>query len=119
VTQYLISFNDGAMDHIPQQDFPDVRDAAVAVVLQAMDAGVFLFGGGLLDPALTTVVARDGTVRQGPNPAYRDFIGGFTIVEVPTREEAHRWAAKIASACRCAQDVREFMPMPVEITARG
>ena len=119
MTQYLISFNDGAMSHIPEADFPAVGKAAVTVVLQAMDAGVFIFGGGLLDPALTTVVATDGTLTQGPNRACKDFIGGFTIVEVPSREEAHHWAAKIAAACRCAQDVREFMPLPAEMAGRA
>ncbi|WP_457447243.1 hypothetical protein [Roseateles sp. P5_E4] len=37
---------------------------------------------------------------------------------MPDREAAHRWAAKIAAACRCAQDVREFMPLPPEVAAR-
>ena len=40
------------------------------------------------------------------------YIGGFSIVDVPSREEALKWAAKIAVACRCAQEVREFLPDP-------
>jgi hypothetical protein len=36
----------------------------------------------------------------------------MTIVEVSSREEALKWAAKIAIACRCAQEVREFGPDP-------
>ena len=31
------------------------------------------------------------------------------------REEALAWAAKIAVACRCAQEVREFMPDPTVV----
>jgi len=38
-------------------------------------------------------VATDGTVTDGPNP---DFISGITIVDVPSREEALKWAAKHA-----------------------
>jgi hypothetical protein len=34
------------------------------------------------------------------------------VVDVPTREEALVWAAKTATACRCAQEVREFMYDP-------
>ncbi len=30
------------------------------------------------------------------------------VPDVPSREEALRWAAKIAVACRCAQEVREI-----------
>lgn len=118
MTQYLIAFNDGAMSHIPEADFPAVGKAASEAVLEAIDAGVFIFGGGLLEPPTTTIVATDGAITPGPNPTCRDFIGGFTIVEVASRDEAHRWAAKIAAACQCAQDVREFMPLPPAVVAR-
>lgn len=109
--QYLISFNDGDMT-FPEEDLPAVASAARAVVQEAKDAGVFVFAGGLGDPGKAWVVAVDGEVAEGPNPATRDFIGGFTVVDVPTRDAALRWAAKIAVACRCAQEVREFLSAP-------
>ena len=111
MTRYLISFNDGAMDHIPQQEMPAVAKAAHAVVQEALDAGVYLFAGGL-EFQRPGVVATDGTVTEGPYPQTRDLSGGFIIVEVPTREAALQWAAKIAVACRCAQELREFGPDP-------
>jgi hypothetical protein len=49
-------------------------------------------------------VATDGTVTDGQRP---DVISGITIVDVPSRQEALRWAAN-AAACRCAQEVREI-----------
>ena len=57
-----------------------------------------------------SVVATDGTVTDGPDPESKAYIGGFSVVDVPSREEALQWAAKIAVACRCAQEVREFGP---------
>jgi hypothetical protein len=33
-------------------------------------------------------------------------------LELPSREEAVAWAKKIAIACRCAQELREFMYDP-------
>jgi len=36
----------------------------------------------------------------------------FAVVDVPSREEALEWAAKIAVACRWAQEVRELLPDP-------
>ncbi|MGH3401945.1 MAG: hypothetical protein ACRDRJ_05395 [Streptosporangiaceae bacterium] len=36
----------------------------------------------------------------------------MSVVDVSSREEALEWAARIAVACRCAQEVREFMPDP-------
>lgn len=111
MTRYLISFNDGAMT-FPEEDLPDVAKAAHAVIQEAKDAGVFVFAGGLKDPAEGSVVATDGTVTDGPPSETKDFIGGFTVVDVLTREAALEWAAKIAVACRCAQEVREFLPDP-------
>ena len=51
----------------------------------------------------------DGTVNDGPVPETKAIIGGFSIIEVPSREEALVWAARIAKACRCTQEVREIM----------
>jgi hypothetical protein len=108
MTRYLISFDAHAMDHIPAEEMQDVAAAAHEVVQEAMDAGVWVFGGGL-EQQRASVVAVEGTVTDG---SYPEAIGGFCVVDVPSREEALRWAAKTAVACRCAQDVREFMPDP-------
>lgn len=111
MTRYLISFDEGAMT-FPEEDLPNVADAAHAVVQEAMDAGVWVFGGGLYSDAELSVVATDGTVTDGPYPESKAYIGGLSVVDVLSREEALDWAAKFAAACRCAQDVREFMPDP-------
>jgi len=111
MTRYLISFDDGAMT-FPEEELPDVAEAAHAVAREAMDAGVWVFGGGLYPHEEVSVVATDGTVTDGPYPERKAYIGGFAIVDVPSREEALGWAAKIAVACRCAQEVREFVPDP-------
>ena len=111
MTRYLISFNNGDMT-FPEEDLPDVAKAARAVVQEIQDAGVFVFAGGLGDPNKASVVATDGAVTEGPNPSTKDFIGGFTVVDVPTRQAALEWAARIAVACRCAQEVREFLSAP-------
>ena len=111
MTQYLISFNDGDMT-FPDEDLPEVAKAARAVVQEAKDAGVFVFAGGLGNPREASVVATDGIVTDGPKLSTKDFIGGFTVVDVPTRETALAWAAKIAVACRCAQEVRQFLSAP-------
>lgn len=107
MARYLISFDDGAMA-FPEEELPAVAEAAYAVVREAEEAGVWVFGGGLRSCETVSVVGTDGTVTDGPeNKAY---IGGFSVVDVPSREEALEWAAKIAVACRCAQEVREFVP---------
>lgn len=104
--RYLISFDDGAMT-FPEEELPDVSDATHRVVREAKDAGVWIFGGGL-QRQRASIVATDGTMSEGPDPETKVAIGGFSIIEVPSREEALEWAARIAAACRCAQEVREI-----------
>jgi len=106
--RYMISFDDGSMDHIAESDLPAVGEAARAVVRQAKAAGVWIFGGGLLRQQ-AAVVATDGSVSTGPLPETKAVIGGFSILEVASREAALSWAARLAEACRCAQEVREIM----------
>ncbi|WP_338899210.1 YciI family protein [Streptomyces sp. TG1A-60] len=110
MTRYLISFDDGAMA-FPEEELPEVAEASHEVVREAQDAGVWVFGGGL-ERQQASVVATDGTVTNGPYPETKAVLGGFSIIDVPSREDALKWAAKIAAACRCGQEVREIMPDP-------
>jgi hypothetical protein len=91
MTRYLISFPSPAMDHIPAEDFQAVGEAAHAVVREVVDAGVWVCG---------------------TYPQTKELDGGFAVIDAPSREEAVEWAAKLAAACRCDQEVREFMPDP-------
>lgn len=106
--RYLISFDDGSMDHIPKEELPAVSESAHAVVREAKAAGVWIFGGGL-QRQRSSIVGFDGVVTEGPLPEAKAVVGGLAIIEVPTREEAIAWAARFADACRCAQEVREIM----------
>jgi hypothetical protein len=106
MTRYLISFDDGAMT-VSEEDLPAVSEAAHGVVRAAQESGVWIFGGGVPSQR-ATIVAPDGMVTNGPYPEPKAVLGGFSIIEVPSREEALAWAAKFAVACRCTQEVREI-----------
>jgi len=108
MTQYLISFDARAMDHVASNNLPAVGAAAHAVAWEAGTAGVLVFAGLLQDPEGGSVVKPDGTVTAGTP----EMTGGAVIIDVPSRDVALEWAAKIAVACRCAQEVREFIPDP-------
>jgi hypothetical protein len=113
VTRYLISFDDGWMT-FPEEELPDVAKAAIEVVKEAQDAGVWVYGAGL-ESQRASIVGTDGVVTDGPFPETKEVIGGFSVVDVSSREEALEWAAKIAVACRCAQEVRELLPDPTGV----
>jgi hypothetical protein len=113
MTRYLISFDDGWMN-FPEEELPDVTAAALAVVQEAREAGVWVFGAGL-ESQKASIVGTDGMVTDGPFPETKEVIGGFAVVEVSSREDALGWARKIAVACRCAQEVRELLPDPTAL----
>jgi hypothetical protein len=93
----------------PDEDLPAVSAASHDVVREIKEAGAWVFGGGVNYDVDASVVDTDGTATHGPYPESKARLGGMTVIEVPSREEALEWAAKIAVACRCAQEVREFM----------
>lgn len=111
MTKYLISFPSSAMV-IPEGEFQAVVDASHAVVHEAKDAGVWVFGGGIDESVPPVMVAADGTVTEGTYPQTKQIEGGYSVLELPSYEAALEWAAKIAASCRCAQEVRAFQYDP-------
>jgi hypothetical protein len=107
MTKYLISFPGAAME-VPAEDIAAVGEAARKLIRAAKDAGVYVFAGGINGNAEPLMVASDGTATNGSYPQTKDFDGGFCVLDLPSREAAILWAAKLARACRCSQELREF-----------
>ena len=58
------------------------------------------------------MIAGDGAVTNETYPQTREFNGGFCVLELPSGDAAIEWAAKLAKACRCSQELREFQYDP-------
>lgn len=112
MNHYLISFPSSAMSHIAAADLPSVGDAARAVIREAKAAGVYVFGGGVDEAVAPALVSGEGKAAPGTYAETSRLNGGFCVLKVSTRTEAEHWAAKIAAACQCAQELREFMYDP-------
>lgn len=110
MTKYLISFPTEALV-LADEDWPIVAAASRAVIAEAKAAGVYVFGGGIAEDVDPVLVAADGSVSPEIYPG-SVLKGGFTVLEVPTREEAVEWARRIAVGCRCSQELREFQYDP-------
>jgi hypothetical protein len=107
MAKYLISFPSAAMV-VPDGELEAVGRDARAVIEDAKVAGVYVFAGGIDENVPTALVSADGSVVQGGYPWAPSLDGGFTVLELPSREEAIVWAARIAKACRCDQELRIF-----------
>ena len=107
MAKYLISFPSAAMV-VPDGEWEAVVRDSHAVIEEAKASGVYVFGGGIdegVPPVATTPSAETST---GGYPWAPTLDGGLAVLELPSRDEAIAWAARIARACRCAQELRVF-----------
>ena len=105
--RFIISFNKGDMK-FSESELPQVAEESHAVVREAKEAGVWIFGGGFFEDK-PSVINEDGNVKPGPLKPSEVRLGGFSVIDVETETDAYFWAAKIAKSCRCPQEVREMI----------
>jgi hypothetical protein len=107
MAKYLISFPSAAMA-VPDGEWEAVGRDAHAVIDEAKAAGAYVFGGGIDEAVPPVLVSADGAVAEGGYPWASPLNGGFTVLELPSRDQAVARAARIAKACRCKQELRVF-----------
>ena len=107
MAKYLISFPSAALV-VPDGVWVAVGRDAHGVIDEAKAAGVYVFGGGIDEGVAPVLVSADGAVAEGGYPWAPRLDGGFTVLELPARADAVAWAARIAKACRCRQELRVF-----------
>lgn len=109
MAKYLISFPSAAMV-VPAGELEAVGRDAHAVIEQAKAAGVYVFAGGIDEAVPPVLVSADGKFSAGGYSWAPPLNGGFTVLELPSREDAIAWAARLAKACRSPQELRVFGP---------
>lgn len=107
MAKYLISFPSAAMK-VPDTELEEVGRDARAVIRATKEAGVYVFGGGIDETVPPVLVSANGSVAEGGYPWAPPLNGGFTVLELSSREDAIAWAARLAKACRCDQELRVF-----------
>ena len=78
-----------------------------------LEAGIYVGGDPLQPPeTATTVRLKDGKrrVQDGPFADTKEQLGGFTILELPSLDEALEWAARCPAASAGAVEVRPVSP---------
>jgi hypothetical protein len=115
MAEYLIYFNQQWVGDHTEEWFRSRGPLAMAVVNEMKAAGVYVFAGGLEEEGpIYSADATSGTllITDGPYVETREFLGGFTVVEVSDDEAAKMWAGKLAEGCGWPQEVRRFGPHP-------
>ena len=108
MAKYIIYFNQQWVGDHPAEWYEPRGPLARAVVSEMEEAGVLVFAGGLEEEIeLATGVDENG-ILSGPITTNGEFIGGLTIIEVATEDEAKIWGAKVGQACGWPQEIRKF-----------
>ena len=114
MTEYLIFFNQQWVGDHSDEWFRGRGPLSRAAVAEMKAAGVLVFAGGLVEEVeeAFSADATSGTLTftDGPFVETKEFLGGFTVVDVPDDDTARVWAGKIAEACGWPQEVRRFKP---------
>ena len=114
MTEYLIYFNQQWVGDHTEEWFQGRGPLARAVVNEMEAAGVLVFAGGL-EEEIEDAFSADPTsgevlITDGPFTETKEFLGGFTVVDVADDDAAKMWAGKVAEACGWPQEVRRFKP---------
>jgi len=94
--------------NVPDAEIEAVGRDAHAVIEDAKIAGVYVFAGGIDGEVPAVLVSADGVIAEGGYSWAPRLDGGFAVLDLASREEAVAWAARIAKACRCDQELRVF-----------
>lgn len=78
-------------------------------------AGVMVSGEGLQEPwTATTIRVRDGqiAIQDGPFAEGREQFAGFYVIDVPSIDDAIKWAARAPSSATGCVEIRPLMTPP-------
>ena len=112
MTQYLFSvYHDVGVPMPEGEDMQRLFRQVDAFNQKAMDAGIWVFGGGLEPIEAATTVDASGTetvITDGPYAEAKEWIGGFWILEAPDLDAALALAVEASAACEGRVEVRPF-----------
>jgi hypothetical protein len=113
MTQYLLSVVTPTEGVQPDPEaLSAIMDRVEAVRARAQEAGAWVFSGGLASPSSATVLRPKGDeilVVDGPFAEGKEYLGGFSIVDVDDLDEALRWGREFVGAIGLPIEVRPFV----------
>jgi hypothetical protein len=97
----MIHMNPAIWEGLTEDQQEAVMDGHRKLLHDITESGEFVSTYGLGDPALSSVVAvRDGVpvVTDGPYVEAKEYLAGFILIDVESRERAHEVAVRVPDA---------------------
>lgn len=110
----LVYENEEAFGDRSRERDDDFWGAWRAYTQALLDSGAYLGGSPLQPPSTAaTVRVKDGKrrVQDGPFAETKEHLGGFILMDLPSREEALEWAARCPAAAYGSMEVRPVDPI--------
>jgi hypothetical protein len=115
MTHYLLSIYQPDGDSPPADELA-VIDRDLAVLREELtSAGAWVFAGGLEGPGTAKVIhprRERMQMTDGPYVEAKEHIGGVTIIEAASLDEALEWGRRLARATTLPIEVRPFQDDP-------
>lgn len=114
MAQYMLSvWHRGSYDdvYMSEDEQQEAFQAVDKFNAQIMEAGQWVFGGGLQEPDTATVVDNtkgDVVVTDGPFAESKEQLGGFWVIDVEDLDAAMALAKQASVACKNPVEVRPF-----------
>src|SRR5919107_2031627 len=100
--QYMLSVHHVEGEEMPSmEEMQPIFEAVDRFNQKVMDAGVWVFGGGLMPRETATTVDNTGAeaiITDGPFAESKEWLGGFWIIEAPDLDAALTWASEGSQA---------------------
>jgi hypothetical protein len=109
--QYLLTVVEPTGGVIDPESLAVIMKDVEAVDREMHDAGVWVFAGGLHEPATATVLRPtngDILTTDGPFAEGKEHVGGFSIIDVDDLDAALDWGRQLARATTLPIEVRPF-----------
>lgn len=109
MTQYLLSNLIPVGGTIEPERLQTVTRNVIELTREMQSAGVWVFAMPLSEPSSGTVVSSvDGsvTLADGPFAELKEYVGGFTVIDVADLDAAIGWAERVAEATGLRIEVR-------------
>lgn len=106
----LVHGDEKTWAELPEADQQAVLDAHAALHRELTEAGVTVrYLAGLTPSTTGKVVKAGGMVTDGPYTESREQLGGLYLIDVPSEEDAIRWARKVPLGPGEAVEVRRCL----------
>lgn len=112
MAHYLLSIYQPSGGQTPPPEvLGPIMEKVEAINKDMQQAGVWVYAGGLDYPSTATVITTEGgqpVLTDGPYVELKEYLGGFTIVDVPDLDAALGWAKRLHAVIGLPMEVRPF-----------